>query len=181
MMKKGQILLASPFLEGKYFKNAVILIVDNGEKGYVGLTLNKALDVDVKQIITPCSNVDAPVYLGGPVDNQLLFFIHTRPEIIPQSIKLKDNLYWSGDFNQVLRLLARGALADNEIKFFSGYSGWSLGMLEDEIEDKSWFLVDFDVDRIMSQVLGGMWAKGMSKLKGNLKLLGRFPLGFNMN
>jgi len=180
-IQKGKILLASPFLGGKYFKCSVILIVDNGDHGYLGLTLNKALKVDVEQVIVPSSNVFAPVYLGGPVDNQLLFFIHTRPDIIPRSIKLKDNLYWSGDFSVVLKLIGKGVLNDTEIKFFSGYAGWSVEMLHDEINDKSWFAVDFDPETIMSHDTETMWEKGISKLDGNLKLLSKFPRGFNMN
>ena len=42
-----------------------------------------------------------PVYNGGPVEQDKLYFIHKIPELIPNSIEISNGIYWGGDFKEI--------------------------------------------------------------------------------
>ena len=58
--------------------------------------------------------------------------------LIPNSLKIKKEIYWGGDFSVVLELINSKKIKLGEIKFFLGYSGWDKNQLENEITLSSW-------------------------------------------
>ena len=49
---------------------------------------------------------------------------------------------FGGDFNKVIELINDGLITNNDIRLFSGYTGWDYKQLVDEIENKCWFISD---------------------------------------
>ncbi len=137
--KVGDLLLASPdFSEYDYFKHAVIFITEITEKGVVGFLLNKKTDFDLEQLVKEVA--DYKILEGGPVNHDTLYFLHNKPDLIPHSLFIKDNLYWDGDFNTVIHLLKNKEITSNNIRFFLGYSGWEPLQLTEELKHKNWIL-----------------------------------------
>ena len=77
----GNILIAEPFLQGKYFSRAVIYIVEHDRKGSIGFVLNKPMLYSTSDLVDELSGVHFPVYVGGPVETNQLYYIHTHPEL----------------------------------------------------------------------------------------------------
>ena len=101
---KGKLLIAEPSIIGDIsFNRAVILLEDYNENGSVGLILNKPLEFKLKDFIPEVTS-DLPVYNGGPVEQDNLYFIHCVPDLIPDSINISEGIYWCGDFDTILRL-----------------------------------------------------------------------------
>lgn len=77
--------------------------------------------------------------MGGPVSANRLFFIHSLGDlIVPDSVKIKDRLYFDGDFEALKRYMQNGHSIEGKVKFFLGYSGWTEGQLGNEINKNSW-------------------------------------------
>ena len=120
---QGNILVAEPFMQDDYFKRAVVLLAEKNEEGTVGFILNEQLNLQLKDVIDEHLAFDAPLFMGGPVEAQSLFYIHQCSEL-NEALEIGDSLYWSGDFEQLKEFMLLGKINQDEIKFFLGYSGW---------------------------------------------------------
>jgi putative transcriptional regulator len=178
---RGKVLLAEPFLEGKYFKRSVVLLADENEEGFVGFVLNKPINLTIDDLIVSIDNYEGNVFIGGPVEEDKVYYIHTIPDLIPNSIPIFDNLYWGGDFQIIKDLLDQKMIIKDQIRFFVGYAGWSPGQLEDEILTESWLVSKISVDEIMTLSSDDLWKRSVEKLGGKYKLWSNFPENPKMN
>lgn len=136
----GALLIAEPFLREEFFCHAVICLVDyDDNKSTMGIVLNKPTSYNLDQIITNINiSANIPVYCGGPVSCDRLFFIHTLGNIIPNSRLINNGLYIGGDFDAVINYINLGFETTGKIRFFIGNSGWDAGQLEDELKQYVW-------------------------------------------
>ena len=129
-IQKGNILIAQPsILTDRSFNRAIILLTEHNNEGSIGFILNKPSKFILKDLVFELDN-DFRVYIGGPVEQDNLYFIHSLPELIPDSIEVANGIYWGGNYEAVKTYLEQGLIKQNEIRFFLGYSGWSVEQLE---------------------------------------------------
>lgn len=139
-LQKGQLLLSEPSIIGDLsFNRSVILLADHNEEGSVGFILNKPLDYSINDLL-PEINSSFKVYNGGPVEQDNLYFIHTIPNLITNSIEISNGIFWGGDFELTKELINNGSITKEMIRFFLGYSGWSANQLEGELLANSWIV-----------------------------------------
>lgn len=141
-MKSSKLLVASPAIFGdQHFQRSVILLTEEKDTGKVGFILNKKFNYDLNELM---EGIDAPfpLFYGGPVEPDNLFYIHRAADRIPNSIPIDENWFWCGDFKTVKQLINSKDLTQTEIRFFLGYSGWSAGQLENELASKSWIVIE---------------------------------------
>jgi len=137
---KGLLLVAEPSIIGDItFNRSVVFLAEFNESNAVGFILNKPLDYDINDFI-PDLDCKIPVYNGGPVEQDNLYFIHKIPHLIPNSIEISNGIYWGGDFNAIVDLLQEKKIKESEIRFFLGYSGWTNNQLEEELEVNNWIV-----------------------------------------
>lgn len=179
--KKGDVIVAEPFLHGKYFGRSVILLAEVTEKGAIGFVLNKPLKYGVGELFPDLEEFDLPVFLGGPVDTGKLYFVHTLGNLIPQSIHIKDNLYWGGDFETIILLIKQKQIKSHQVRFFVGYSGWTQGQLDLELEEGSWVISSMKSIEIMDTLVAKLWEEATRRLGERYKLWSNFPENPNMN
>lgn len=178
---QGSILAAEPFLHGKYFGRSVILITETNGKGAVGFILNKEIQYNVGDVFPDLVDFRFPIFLGGPVGKDKLYFVHTLGNLVPQSVHIKDNLYWGGDFETLAELIKQKQVKFHQVRFFVGYTGWTAGQLEVELGEDSWVVSDLPSGEIMNTVNNGLWEKVMRDLGGKYKIWANFPKNPNMN
>ena len=136
--KKGDLLIAEPSIIGDVsFNRSIVLLTDHNKEGSIGFILNKPLNYTIKDLI-PELDASFRVYNGGPVEQDNLYFIHKRPDLIPDRIEISLGIFWGGDFNVVANLIAEKKIDQKDIKFFLGYSGWEINQLEDELKSNAW-------------------------------------------
>ncbi len=178
--KQGRVLIAEPFLPGDYFSRSTVLLVQCSDDGDVGFILNKPTDLEVKQLFKGFPDFEANAFLGGPVSNDKLFFLHTLGEKISDSLPVSGNLYWSGNFENLVSLIRAGLVEEEEVRFFLGYSGWSAGQLAAEIADHSWVVVEPSVETILLSD-ENFWNESIKTLGGNALLWQNFPENPELN
>lgn len=137
----GRGLIAEPFMLPP-FKRAVILLTEYSDEGAVGFILNQPSEFLLGDLLPEVSYSEIPVFIGGPVESNTLHFIHCCPEKIDQGKEIVKDVYWGGDFNIVMKLILNYQLNGNEIRFFSGYSGWTSRQLDNEIKEDSWIVTN---------------------------------------
>ena len=160
--KKGKLLIAEPTLTGDVsFNRSVVLLVEHNEEGSVGFILNKPLEYDISDLVTEIK-IPFPVYNGGPVEQDNLYFIHKVPHLISKSIEISDGIYWGGDFDKTIDLINKEVISEEDIRFFLGYSGWSSLQLDQELSSKSWIVVKNDYESaIIHKSSDAFWKEKM--------------------
>jgi putative transcriptional regulator len=106
--------------------------------------------------------------VGGPVRKDTVHYIHTLGELIPNSVHVKDEIYWGGDFEQIKEYIREGLIQPSQIRFFLGYSGWSPRQLEGEIENNAWLVSEVDSSKIMKPD-ENLWNKILQSLGSHYK------------
>jgi putative transcriptional regulator len=135
---RGQLLIATPSLLDPNFNRTVVLIVEHGEQGTLGLVLNRPSNTTVKELWDqignePCSS-ELPLYVGGPVEGPLMALHRHEP--------LGDNSVIEGVFFSVQKenLTELVQKPDESYRLFIGHAGWSPGQLEFEVREGSWLI-----------------------------------------
>lgn len=170
----GNILIAEPFLEGKYFSRSVIFIVEHDDKGTIGFVLNKPMGHTTSELVTELGGVHLPVYIGGPVEQNQLYYIHTHSEL-DDALHIANGIYWGGDFVQLAGMLKSGQILSEDIRFFSGYSGWESGQLGNEMEDDTWMVGDITKEYMFTLPDENIWENSMRGLGERYKVWANFP------
>ncbi|MDF1696187.1 MAG: YqgE/AlgH family protein [Saprospiraceae bacterium] len=134
----GSLLIAEPFMLDSPFKRSVILICEHRDDGTVGFILNKAIEMKIEELIADFPEFDAQVYYGGPVGTDTIHYIHNVGELLDNSNEVCRGVYWGGDFEKLKFLVNSKLIKPENIKFFVGYSGWSGGQLEEELNHGTW-------------------------------------------
>ena len=178
---KGSLLVAEPsILHDDSFNRSIILLTEHNENSSVGFILNRPLTYTVNDII-PEIDCSFKIYQGGPVEQDNLYFIHKIPELIPNSIKVSENMYWGGNFESLKILLQEKEIKSTQIRFFFGYTGWSKIQLEEEISDNSWFVSENDFENILSADNKSLWKNKLMQKGEAYKIWANAPDNINLN
>lgn len=134
----GLFLHSTAALNETYFAGATIYLTSYNADGAVGYIVNRPFGRSLHELEEFSHCRAFPLYEGGPVDQEHLFFIHRHPGLIAEGRLVADGIYISGDFSQVVKGIQNGNLNSNHLKIFVGYCGWDTGELEAEIAEGSW-------------------------------------------
>lgn len=178
--KKGRILIAEPFLTGSYFNRSIVFLVEHNTEGSVGFILNKPVDFPVPDFKKQMPKFNDILHMGGPVNIESVYYLHTLGDLIPNSVQIVDNLYWGGDYDCLKQMIDSGSIDGTQVRFFLGYSGWGEGQLREEIGEDSWLVADIHPDTVM-QSSSKLWNKMVKKQGGIYSIWENYPENPSMN
>ena len=174
--KRGNILISEPLMNDFHFGRSVILLIDHEEsEGTFGIIINKKLNASVSQIVDVFPDFEAAVYLGGPVADNQLFFIHTLGELIPDSSPILDGLYWGGEVETLKTLISTGIANEDNTRFYLGYSGWDSGQLVSELVRNTWLISHITPEQMFNIPEEAMWQTFVNQLGSPYEMWRRFP------
>jgi putative transcriptional regulator len=180
-LEPGKLLISNPFLKDPNFIRSVILICEKDEGGTLGFILNKRFEQSLNELVSLETNQDFPVYYGGPVSTNSLYFLHNRPDVISASTPIGENVFWGGDFEETISNINNGVINFHQIKFFVGYSGWSNGQLEEEVEEGSWMVEKMQPFNLFESNENSLWKDVLVRMGGNYKIMANYPLDPTLN
>jgi putative transcriptional regulator len=137
-LKAGLYIKSTSALNGSFFEDTNILIVEHNEAGSTGFVTNKPFGKSLHELIEFSHANPFPLMDGGPVDRDHLFVLHKRPDLINGGEQVPNGLYLGGNMEQVIQAINTGGANPQEIQLFIGYCGWDEGELEAELEEGSW-------------------------------------------
>lgn len=173
---KGDLLISEPSLPDPNFARTVVLLCEHNENGSFGFVLNKSGKLQLRDLMDEELVLDIDVYIGGPVQQNTLHFIHSQPELISGGVQLNGELYWGGDYDELVSKLKLNAIDTNKIKFFIGYSGWSEGQLLAELQQNSWIVSrGANIEQVFETDSTLLWKAALQNMGGKYKMFSNYP------
>jgi putative transcriptional regulator len=183
---KGRLLVATPNLGDPNFERTVVLVLEPGEDGALGVVLNRPSELDLSDPLPEWARAAAEpsvIFIGGPVapsaavclarvaaaNGQAAQGDGWQPLLGPVGTMDLDR-----DPDETIPRL-------EEIRVFAGYAGWGPAQLESEIDQGGWFVVDADVSDPLSPAPEQLWAAVLRRQRGTLALYASYPADPSMN
>ncbi|MDQ2792109.1 MAG: YqgE/AlgH family protein [Pseudonocardiales bacterium] len=178
-LERGSALVAAPWLHDPNFHRTVVLIIDHGASGSLGVVLNRPSNVAVRDVLPswgPHATLSQALYVGGPVQRRAALCVAALPagldaERTAGMIKVRGSLALI-DLEADPELLApqlRG------LRVFAGYAGWGEGQLAGEIRRGDWVVVPALVDDVLAPPETDLWSQILRRQGMPLALLATYP------
>ena len=180
-IQNGSFLIAHPTMLDETFFKSIILITHHNSEETIGLIINNPSKIKLYEIIDDLPKSDFPVYIGGPVAKNSIHYIHDLGDVIPNSIKIIEGLYFGGDFDTVKDLIWNKKINKNQIRFFAGYSGWEANQLQNELKEDSWLIKE--KNKILSMKYSNLelWSKVLRKMEKKYAIWSNLPKNPSLN
>ncbi|WP_366946125.1 YqgE/AlgH family protein [uncultured Maricaulis sp.] len=166
----GKLLIATPSIGDPRFDRTVILMCDHSPEHAMGIILNKPADdlrlpelFDQLGVVGSHPAPDKPVLMGGPVDQDRGFVLHTRDyssddATLPVCARI--GLTATKD---VLEAMASAAPPRRSLLAL-GYAGWGAGQLENELAANAWLVTELDEDLVFETHDAEKWPRALDLL-----------------
>jgi putative transcriptional regulator len=168
------LLLSMPQLLDPNFAKTVVLLCRHTEEGAFGLVLNRPDVISGRLTMGGPGGAsfegDLPVWLGGPVEPERSWVLvgpdrsasALLAEVTDHTLQIMDGLHLSAS-PEVLAAMLQPVQPPN-LRLIVGYSGWSPGQLEAELEESSWLMSDVDPRFIFDTPPEAMWERAIRRL-----------------
>jgi putative transcriptional regulator len=167
----GRLLIAMPGIGDPRFERAVIFVCAHNAEHAMGLAVNRPVDgLSISSVLKRLkieSSIELPedlVLLGGPVERDRGFVLHTDDYVSPQSslpVIPGVSLTATPD---VLEAIAGHNRRPRRSLLALGYAGWGAGQLEQEILSNTWLTCDADEDLIFDEDYEHKWTRALAKI-----------------
>jgi putative transcriptional regulator len=164
---RGVLLVASPSLADPNFREAVILIVEHGSEGTLGLILNRSTHVLLSEALpdlTVLKGTSYRLFAGGPVEPTRLLLLSRLKEPPADVRPVFDGVYVGGT-PEVLERIITQAKPTEAFRAFAGYAGWAPGQLAFEMLEGSWAVLPPDSFNIFDKDSATLWSDCISRLQ----------------
>ena len=171
----GQFLLAMPGIGDPRFEKAVIAMCVHDDSGALGIGLGRIVprigfhsllrQLDIDPGVAP----DVPIHLGGPVEPQRGFLLHTLDWGGQDSVQVGERWALTATLD-ILRAIAEGKGPSRWIAAL-GYAGWGEGQLEQELTSNGWFTTPGNDSLLYDCDVESRWAAGFKSAGIDPRLL----------
>ena len=167
----GRLLVAMPGIDDPRFEHAVILVCAHEPDHAMGVRIDRpAPGVDLKAVLTklslnaPDQAGGRPVMVGGPVEKERGFVLHTDDWMIDDtSTPFGAGLALTGT-REALTAMTDPATGPRRSSLMLGYAGWGDGQLEEELGDNVWLTAEADMDLVFDTDFDTKWTRALAGL-----------------
>jgi putative transcriptional regulator len=166
-VQKGVLLVASPSLNDPNFHHSVVLILEHGPGGTLGVILNRSTDVLLSEALPDLNILKGTtfkLFAGGPVEPRRMLLLSRLKEPIADVRSVFDSVYVGGTSAVLERIITQGKPSE-AFRAFAGYAGWAPGQLGFEMLQGSWAVLPPDSINIFDQDPGRLWPDSVSRLQ----------------
>jgi len=166
-VEKGVLLVASPSLEDPNFRQAVVLVVEHGPEGTLGLILNRSTKVLLSEVLpdlTVLKGTSYRLFTGGPVEPTHLLLLFRLKEPPADARSVFDGVYVGGT-PKVLERIITQAKPTETFRAFAGFAGWAPGQLKFEMLQGGWATLPPDSIGIFDKDPAVLWSDCLSRLQ----------------
>ena len=174
---RGKLLVATPALGDPNFERTVVLMLEHGSEGALGIVLNRPTETPLAEAVSDWAPLASPpgvVYLGGPVGiGTIIALGRTRDaDDSPAGTEPVTGALVAVDLSTDPESLA-SRLTD--LRVWTGYSGWAAGQLEAELAEEAWFVVAADASDATTSEPTTLWRAVLGRQPGTLAWFSNFP------
>lgn len=163
----GTFLVSRRSLDGTYFGQTVIYLVEHDAQGSLGLIVNRSSEIplgDALSDIDPGQAAAHRLYYGGPVEPAKIMMLLRGQSAASGALRVDASVYFSTDREVLDAALAANKTA-SEIRLYLGYAGWAAGQLNYELKRGSWFVVAASADAVFSDESDSLWQRLIERLE----------------
>jgi len=173
----GRLLVASPILRDPNFRRSVVLMLDHGDEGALGLVVNRPLEVDVSAVLPawqPYATAPGRLFQGGPVQLDSALGLVAVPGDGSEPVGVRRLIGSLGlvDLDAPPEVVVGGVAG---LRIFAGYAGWAAGQLESEVEEGAWYVVDAEPRDAFTDTPLGLWQEVLRRQRGDLAMVSTYP------
>jgi putative transcriptional regulator len=167
LVAKGVLLVASPSLEDPNFRQAVVLVVEHGPGGTVGLILNRSTNVLLSKAlpdITALKGTSHRLFAGGPVEPSRFLLLFRLKEAPADARSVFDGVYLGRTPGVLERIITQAKPAES-FRAFAGFAAWAPRQLEAEMLLGAWGILPPDSTGIFDKDPATFWQDCLSRLQ----------------
>jgi putative transcriptional regulator len=184
-VRAGTLLLAETDLLEPTFRRSVIYIVEHNEGGTLGVVLNRASETAVYNVLPQWAKLAVKpktMFVGGPVKRDSALCLATLRVGMSAS-----------DAPGLRHVQGRVVMVDLDadpeaiapvvegVRIFAGYSGWTIGQLDGEIERDDWIVLSALPSDILVEPRVDLWARVLRRQPLPLSMLATHPIDLSRN
>lgn len=172
---RDHFLIAMPGLNDSSFAHTVTYICEHSEQGAMGVVINMATPMLLKEIFEQMAISDQSelggqiVMSGGPVQPERGFVLHSPDTKWQSTLEISPEVSLTAS-RDIIAALAEGRGPKHSL-IALGYAGWGEGQLEAEIAANSWLTVPADKDIIFNTPLEQRWTAAAQALGIDVNLI----------
>lgn len=189
---EGYFLISEVELMDPNFYRSVVLLVKHDDDGAFGLVVNRRSNVTLKEVLEGFEEgpaKDLPIHVGGPVQQEYLFALHSG---FPDQLQSEhasapaDGVVFEPVTESVVDFLKHQwpNLPESErprIHLFAGYSGWGGGQLENELKAGAWVVLRATSDIVFYPDPAEGWRQALSRKGAFYKIVAETGFKPSMN
>lgn len=172
----NQCLIATPTIKDPMFSSSLIYLCNYNTNGHIGFVINylsgQNLDRIFDQLDIQCNDEiirNQPVYIGGPVQLEQGFILHTGNDNWQNSITIAANVHLTSSVD-ILRAIAAGK-GPHHYLVILGFSGWAAGQLESELQENAWLTTSATLDLLFHPSVDHKWQLALNTLGFDISML----------
>lgn len=162
-------LIATPAIKDPLFAASLIYMCEHSENGSMGLVINHQTSQNLQNIFDQleidCQDESInqqPVYIGGPVQLEQGFVLHRSAGGWQKSLEVSSDIYITSSID-ILEAIAENK-GPRDYLVLLGFSGWSSGQLESELQQNSWLTSMSSVELLFHQDSDAKWQMAFDTL-----------------
>jgi putative transcriptional regulator len=172
----GSLLIAAPTMADPNFARTIVLLLDTGESGALGVVLNRPTELEVADVLLPWADLVAGpgvLFQGGPVETDAALAV-ARVSADDEPVGWRRVFGSTGlvDLDAPVEILSNAVSA---LRIFAGYAGWGAGQLEAEIEEGAWYVVPAEPQDPFLGDPERLWSQVLRRQGGQLAMLATMP------
>jgi putative transcriptional regulator len=160
------ILVAKRELRDQLFGTTILIAAPLSGGQHVGFILNRPTRVTLGNMFPdhgPSQKIVEPVYLGGPINVELIFALVQRPDSPGgKSMALMPGLYAVFDGDTVDRIIEA---QPDQARFVAGLVAWQPGELLEEVKQGVWYVLEPDSALVLRKPTSGLWEELVQRLE----------------
>ena len=159
-LAKGKFLVASRQLLDPNFKETVVLLVDYGLDGAMGLVINRPSTVKLATVFPDIKELKQrkdTIYVGGPVDVNKMLLLVRSPKMPEGATTVTPGVYISSSWKVLENLMKKKENQDEHFRLFAGYAGWAPSQLDFERTRGDWYVLKADAETVFSENPSEVW------------------------
>lgn len=177
-LKKGVFLVADPHMKGPYFQNSVVLLLEFGPDGALGVIINRPTNIALEDVMPKdpgLGKINGKMFLGGPVAGSYpLMLLRTDKKPDEMARHIFDNIYYVSEHKTMDKVI-RKMDGKDAVRIYAGHAGWYPGQLEGEVKRGGWLVVSADPFTVFDKEPKTIWDDIINGAAGlEVKIPGNF-------
>jgi len=158
-LEKGKFLVAANHLHDPNFSQTVIYLVAYGQRGALGVVVNRPTDVQLASALPHLADqphAEDVIYAGGPVGRtHMLLLVRSQTSPLGETLPITEEVSVTSSLDNLTEL---AATATAQFHVYAGHAGWSPLQLDAEVARGDWHIIPGNPTTLFDTDLKNVWS-----------------------